>query len=598
MTRSFLAGAFVLGVGLASASLGAQSMDWPQHDLNVSKNRYAALDEINTSNAQRLALAWSFDGSTGGEALARITPIVVNGVMYVPARSKIFALHATTGKVLWSAPIGEPNESRDGPPLFFGQRGPTYGDGRLYLTGPNGVVFAFDSKNGKPAQAFGDNGTLPIVAKALAFKYPGKYASTDTPTTLGYQLVHPPVYHNGVLYLGVAAGDNHIEGGLVIAADGATGAIRWVFNTIPQGPADDGWAHAEPTWRGGGPRVGGGIWTPPAIDPELGFLYVTVGNPSPAYDGSTRHGVNLFTNSLLALHLATGRLAWHFQALHHDIWDLDTTNGPVLFDGVSGGKQVKGVAFAGKTCYLYALDRKTGAPINPIVETPVPTNTDFSAEQVWPTQPIPYTSRGIPQQPACATLARVTDPALAKLVRPMFEPFSTKGFIITSPGVEGGPNWGASAFSPKTGLIYVAAKNSAQSSQVKAIGDTAVRGPTSQPFWASRGKLGPTGMDVTLGLAAYDPLTGHQAWYIELPTNVAHRGGNLVTGGDLVFQGSVAGTFHALDARSGRQLWMWQAPGAAKGTGVNADPLTFQVNGKQYVSVAATNHTIYTFALP
>jgi glucose dehydrogenase len=244
----------------------------------------------------------------------------------------------------------------------------------------------------------------------------------------------PPTYHNGTLFIGVPFADSLINGGLVIAADGKTGALKWVFRAVPQGPNDDGWELAKDTWRGSAKRQGGGIWTQPAIDPELGLLYINVSNPSPNYDGSSRKGTNLFTNSVVALNLTSGKLAWHFQAIHHDIWDWDLVTGPTLFDVTVDGRTIKGVGALAKSCYAYLLNRDTGQPINPMVETPVVTKTDVPNEEVWPTQPIPYTSRGIPQQPFCATYPKVNDPELAKLVRPSFHPYLANEFVITSPG--------------------------------------------------------------------------------------------------------------------------------------------------------------------
>src|SRR5438477_6504996 len=144
-------------------------------------------------------------------------------------------------------------------------------------------------------------------------------------------MTSPAAYHNGTLYLGLALSEAHIPGGLVVAIDAQTAGVKWVFNTIPQGPSDDGWEIAKDTWRGG-QRAGGGVWTQPAIDPELGLLYVNVANPSPDYDGSARKGENLFTNSIIALHLQTGKLAWYYQTIHHDVWDFDLVTGPIVLD--------------------------------------------------------------------------------------------------------------------------------------------------------------------------------------------------------------------------------------------------------------------------
>jgi alcohol dehydrogenase (cytochrome c) len=383
----------------------------------------------------------------------------------------------------------------------------------------------------------------------------------------------------------------------MIALDGATGAIKWVFNTVPQGPQDEGWDLAKDTWVGG-VRHGGGVWTAPAIDPELGLIYFNSTNTSPTFDGSARKGLNLFTNALIALDLATGKLKWFYQTLHHDIWDWDLVSGPVLFDVAAGGRTIKGIGSPGKTCYLYLLDRATGAPINPIVETAVPTKTDVPGEEPWPTQPIPFTSKGVPQQPFCATYPTVTDKQLADRVRPMFHPYMANEFVITAPGNTGGANYGPPSFSPRTGLFYVTGKNDAYSIKVKVVGNTMRSdAPSDAPpdratavsFHGTIAAQGETGMTPNMTVSAYNPATGQQVWQVEIPKTT--NSGNLVTAGDVVFQG-VATDFYALDARSGRQLLKSTVEG-----GIRASPLTYQANGRQYVSIVAGN-IIFTFGLP
>src|SRR5262249_46863215 len=150
-------------------------------------------------------------------------------------------------------------------------------------------------------------------------------------------------YANGKVYVGTGTADSLIPGGVVMAIDGKTGAIDWAFRLVPQGPRDDGWEIAKDTWSGPN-RQGGGVWTQPAVDPETGLLYVNVSNPSPNYDGSSRTGINLFSNSIVALRLDTGKLAWYSQAIHHDIWDWDLMTGPTLFDMTVGGRPVKAIA--------------------------------------------------------------------------------------------------------------------------------------------------------------------------------------------------------------------------------------------------------------
>jgi glucose dehydrogenase len=431
--------------------------------------------------------------------------------------------------------------------------------------------------------SFGSKGRLQVADAAVKFKY------TDR-DPVGYKMMSPPAYFNGTLYVALALSENHIPGGLVVALDGTTGAVRWVFNTVPQGPDDDGWEIAKGTWSGGA-RAGGGSWTQPAIDAELGLIYINVGNPSPDYEGTARHGINLFTNSIVALNLASGKLVWHYQTIHHDLWDWDLVSGPVLFDVTVGGRTIKGVGSGGKNCLLYLWNRETGQPINPIVETAVLTKTDVPGEEVWPTQPVPYTAKGVPMQPFCATYPIVADPERARRARPMFYPYSVKELFIVS---HGGASFGSPAFSPRTGLIYVTGKNAALSFTVQVVGDTLRPSPEGGGHTAVIAKRDfDYGVTPTETVTAYNPGTGELVWQEEHPsrTNIGSAG-NLVTGGDVVFQGSDTGDFYALDARSGKQLFRFTGQRS-----VRASPLTYRVNGRQYVTVVASS-AVLTFGLP
>ena len=552
--------------------------DWPLHNLDIKGSRYSALRDINTTNVDRLELAWSFEPGAG-PGIAQATPLVVEGVMYLNAGSTLFAVNAVSGESIWTLTMDETLVARG--------RGPAYGDGRVYAFGA-ATMYATDGKTGELVESFGDAGRLEIISEALHFQYPDAYPPGFDAASLGYQLTTPPVYFDNTLYAGVALSENHIPGGLVIAADATTGAIKWVFNTVPQGPRDDGWEIAKDTW-GYGQKVGGGIWTPPAIDPDLGLLYVNAGNPSPDYDGSARLGMNLFTNATIALHLETGKLAWYYQTIHHDLWDWDHVTGPLLFDVTQDGRTVKGIAAAGKNCLMYIWDRATGEPINPMVETAVPTETDVPGDEVWPTQPIPYNARGVPMTPFCSTYPVIEDPALVERARPMYTPYLVNEMII---GTRGGSNWGGPSFSPRTGLLYVTGKNAAISFTVKPVGDSLEPNQRYAGHFGNMEEQGDSGVTPTKTLTAYDPVSGELAWQQTLPT-VRPTGtiGNLATAGDLVFQGSGAGGFHAFDARSGERLFLHETARP-----VSASPLTYQVDGKQYVSVVSID-TVLTFAL-
>jgi PQQ-dependent dehydrogenase (methanol/ethanol family) len=549
-------------------------VDWRSHNFDVRNQHYSPVEEINASNVAKLTLKWSF--KMGGEdIITQVTPVVVDGVMYFNAGSKLFAVDAATGRSLWTTEV-QPAFRGAG----LGRRGPTYANGRIYAYGET-FLYAVDAKTGKVVESFGNKGRLLVADAALRFKYGDR-------DPIGYEIASPPAFHDGTLYLGLAQSERHIQGGLVAAIDGATGAVKWVFNTIPQQPADDGWAAAGNTWVGGA-RHGGGVWFPPAIDPDLGMLYVNVANPDPSYEGTARKGMNLFTNSIVALNLQTGKLVWYYQTVHHDIWDLDLVTGPLLFDVEAGGRTIKGVATAGKNCFLYFFHRDTGKPINPIVETAVPTATDVPGEEPWPTQPFPYTATGVPMQPFCATFPIISDPEISKRARQFYTPYSTKEFYIVS---HGGSSFGSPSFSPRTGLYYVTGKNGAVSFTVKIMG-------TNLPPNVI-GSVGTTARrDYNMGLTpsqtvtAYNPVTGEVVWQDVHPTKThIFTSGNLATGGDLVFQGSDTGDFYALDARTGKKLFTYTAA-----EGVRANPLTYRIAGHQYVSVVAAN-TLLTFGLP
>ena len=555
---------------------------WLSHNLDLHGTRYAEVDEIDTSNVERLQLAWSF-GVEAENIITQVTPLVVDGVMYLnDADGTVFALDAATGKAIWTMALADDTKS-----IVSRPRGPTYGNGWLYAFFGT-TMFALDARTGDRVESFGDGGRLEIVAEALHFKYPDQYPLSVDTRSLGHQMTAPPAYYQNALYAGVGLSDRHIPGGLVIAADATTGAIKWVFNTVPQRPTDDGWEVAKDTW-GTGKRAGGGVWTTPAIDPDLGLVYVNAGNPSADYDGSARPGMNLFTNATIALELETGKLAWYYQTVHHDVWDLDHVTGPLLFDATRDARTVKGVAAGGKNCLLYLWDRATGEPINPMVETAVPTTTDVPGEHIWPTQPFPYTARGVPMTPFCNTYPLVSDPETRDDARQIYSPYSTTEAYIVA---HGGSSWGPPSFSPRTGLLYVSAKDGSIAATVKPVGNTVeigrgLGGRTSMQ--SSRRDDMPPEFTVT----AYEPVSGELVWQQRMPTNSAiGASGNFVTAGDLVLQGTDIGELYIFDARTGDQLFLYR-----HNRPIRASPLTYRVNGKQYISVVATN-AVLTFALP
>lgn len=558
----------------------AGQTNWTSHNLDLHNRRYSELDEINTVTVGRLTQRWTFEVPASAD-VSQVTPLVVDGMMYFHAGASVFAVNAATGEAVWSLELETAERNR--------VRGPTYANGTVYTYNGANLVAA-DSQTGSLIESFGNNGVLPVVGLALQAKYPDVYPPTLDPYTLGYRITSAPAYHDGTLYVGAALSEGHIPGGLVIATDAVTGAIKWVFNTIPQRPQDDGWEIANDTW-GDGARAGGGVWTQPAIDLDLRLIYFNTGNPSPDYDGSARPGMNLFTNATIALDLDTGALRWHYQTVHHDLWDWDNVTGPVLFDVTRNGRTIKGVGAAGKNCLLYLWHRDTGQPINPMVETLVPTETNVPGEQVWPTQPIPHNARGVPMTPFCATFVDLDDPVLHAQTRQMYTPYSTNEHYIVA---HGGSSFGSPAFSPRTQLLYVTGKNAAVSLIVKPVGDTLEPGPHGDGHSANFEELSRIpAYTPTTTVSAYEPASGEQVWQQVLPTlTPIGSSGNLATAGDLVFQGTDDGGFYGFHAGTGEQLFKHEARRP-----VRASPLTYEVNGKQYIAVIATN-TVIAFTLP
>ena len=412
------------------------------------------------------------------------------------------------------------------------------------------VLYVVDAKTGKIVESFGNKGRLQVADAALRFKYPDKDPA-------GYQIAGPPAYHNGTLYVGLAQSESHIPGGLVLAIDGRTGAVKWVFNTIPQGPADDGWEVAKDTWRGGA-RAGGGMWTQPAIDPDLGLLYVNAGNPSPDYDGSARKGMNLFTNAIIALHMQTGKMAWYYQTIHHEVWDFDLVTGPVLFDMKVGGRTIKGVASGGKNCYLYIWHRETGQPMNPMVEMQVPTQTDVPGRGDLADAALPLHGQG---RADAALLPDVPDhrqPRARQARAPDLLPVSVKENYILS---HGGFSFGSPAFShspdsctsPGRTRLFRSRSNQWATRFAGAPVPLARqhRSPEGPTLRARRGRRRSEHGDRD-GIQSGDR-RARVAGRFCLATGIGSAG-NLATAGDLVFQGSDTGDFYAFDARTGRQL--------------------------------------------
>jgi quinohemoprotein ethanol dehydrogenase len=569
-TAAALVGALTAWGGVrpgAQQNTSGRSVDWAMHNLDFAGSRFSTLDQINTNNVKSLVPRWLFQHGVIDGVSNQTTPIVIGGVMYLTdSRGSVYAVDAVDGHLIWSYDVTTQLGGGREVGYTFRQRGAAYGDGVVYTAGGS-FLFALDAKTGKPMLDFGDNGKASVILDVLLQRYPETKAAID----LGYWFTAAPQLYKGVLYIGTTRSESHIPGGHVLAVDAKTGKVLWHFNTVPQDEKDQGWEIAGPTWVGG-ERNGGGIWETPSIDPELGLMYVAVANPFGA--SAKRHGMNLFTDSIIALTLDTGQLKWYFQQTHHDVWDYDSGNQPILFDVTVNGRRVRALAEASKNGFLYILDRETGKPVHEVRETPVPTETSRPGEAPWPTQPIPYTAAGKPMEPVCPVVPTEIPEERQKTMTlaPMFAPLEANQ--IYAPGNQGGANYGPISYSPETGLLYVNA--------------------VDWPFAAGRG--------AKMYFSAYDPTTGELVWR-QIREGYG-QAGSVVTAGGVVFVGAgsnTAGYFYAFDAKTGEELWKFNT-----GAGVFSSPSIYMVNGEEFVTVASGGgergrrggDLILSFALP
>lgn len=564
----------------SAAELVADAADnWVGWNGNVYNSRYSTLNDVNASNVKRLKVAWTRNLTIPGlkakmgplGVFAEQQPVVYEGVMYMPdTTGNVWAMDATTGERIW---INRAKFPKGLTPLLP-SRGVALGEGKVYIGLGDATLSAIDQSTGR------------TVWKKKVADYKAGYYFTNAPT-----------YYNGMVITGTSGGDSGARA-FVVALDAKTGKEKWRFYVIPEKKGDPGnW-----TWPKDRAFLGGGaMWNTPTIDPQLGLMYVVVGNPIP-YSGVIRgKGQELFTDSIIALNVRTGKLRWYFQTTHHDIWDYDATNPTILFD--LDGK--KGIAHAGKTGWVYILDRRNGKPLIGINEEPVP---QLKSVNTYPTQPVPV---GDAWSKQCATKSayagkKAPDGKPYK-VGCIYEPYDDKQFVAFGPGALGGANWPPSAYSPETGYMYICSKDTesawraipAEDQKLKPLGD----------FAQIEGLTPGAGVNVksTGRIVAVNMRNNRIVWQKKW-VSICYSG-MTATAGNLVFVGTNEGKLRAYNAKTGAQLW--ESP-KLKG-GVNAPTVTYRANGKQYVAVFAGGNGIasifggvkpfyssrfYAFALP
>jgi quinoprotein glucose dehydrogenase len=449
---------FPLGC-VALALLGAcqrhpQSVDWPAHGGDAGHTQSSALAQINTRNVSQLQVAWTYrsgDARPEGRSQIQCNPIVIRGVLYgTSPQLKVFALDAATGVARWTF---DPFDGESAPNALGVNRGVVYwesGEDQRILVAAGQRLYALDAKTGKPVASFGQNGSASLK-EGLGERAQQLYVLSNTPGAIYQDLL--------IIGTRLSEGPGPSAPGHIRAFDVRTGRVRWVFKTIPE-PGEFGY-DTWPTdaWT----HIGGAnAWSGISVDTTRGLVFLPTGSAAFDFWGGNRHGQNLFANSLLVLKAATGERVWHYQFVHHDLWDRDLPSAPVLVTVTHDGRRVDAVAQTTKSGHVFLFNRETGVPLFPIEEQPVPAS-DLKGESTWPTQPLPVKPPAFSRQ--AFTEADVTDVSeasraavLAQLgkVRTgrQFIPPSEQGTVIF-PGFDGGAEWGGAAFDADSGLLYV-----------------------------------------------------------------------------------------------------------------------------------------------
>ncbi len=612
----------------ATARLGepadiARETEWRYYGGDQGGSKYSPLDQINKTNVRQLKPAWIFDsgdlsdGTTYPTRSAfETTPLVVDGVMYVSTSfHRLFALDAETGKILWEF---DPKFDRFTRVVLHFSRGVAYWtDGthkRILLGDQQARLFSIDAVTGKLDPAFGNGGLLDMK-RGVADKYP----------TTPYGLTSPVTVCGNTFIAGAWVADGEPQGpsGDVRGFDVHTGRLKWRFHTVAR-PGEFG----HDTWGGDSwvDRTGANAWSIMSADEKLGLVYLPLTSPASDFYGADRPGSNLFADSLVALDCETGERRWHFQTVHHNIWDYDLPAQPILFTITRDGQSLDGVAQITKTGFVFAFDRATGKPLFDIEERPVPKSA-IPGEQSWPTQPIPLKPPPFARQSMrLDELTTVTPGSRAECLAKiegaevegdLYRPITEKPTVYF-PGTNGGANWGGGSFDPATGTLYVNSMNvGAFMRLVKRRGDEglAYRNQGFGRFWDSNNypcQQPPWGL-----LTAIDMSRGEFRWQVRLgefdeltgrgvpKTGTPNLGGSIVTAGGLVFIAATNDSrFRAFDKDTGEELWVTRLPASG-----HATPMTFlgKKTGRQFVVIAAGGGNKYNkevdsklvaFALP
>ena len=569
---------------------------WPVTSATPGNTKYSPLDQINRDNVHRLEVAWEYHTGDEGYTI-ECNPIIIDNTLYATSPSvNAFALEATTGKERWVfdpyAHIGETKRMRKSSAV---NRGLTYwedGEDKRLFFGVGPYLFALDAQSGQPIPSFGEQGRIDLLT-GLDREVAGLWINASS----------PGIIYRDLLIVGaqVGEGEGPMSPGHVRAYDVRTGERRWIFHTIPY-PGEYGYdTWPKEAWKTfGGANAWGGF----SLDEEKGLLFFGTGSPSHDHFGANRHGQNLFGNSVVALKAETGERVWHYQVVHHDLWDYDLPTPPNLVTVTHDGQRIDAVAQVTKTGFVFLFNRLTGEPLFPIEERPVPQSA-VPGEQTWPTQPFPtrpqaYARQGFTEEDITNRSAEAHDFVRKNVYdrygeAALFNPPSFEGDIVF-PQFNGGTDWGGAAVDPETAFLYVNNSNEPELMQVveasadarfpyEVTGHQPVKDqegyPISTPPWGT--------------LSAIDLNQGTIVWQVpfgtypelegtgQLPTGTFNMGGPAVTAGGLVFLGgSMDENFRAFDKETGRVLWETKLP-----AGGYATPAVYAVDGRQYVVIGA-----------
>lgn len=601
--------------------------EWPVYGGDPGGMKYSPLDLIQRGNVRRLELAWRWE--TGEKRLEEYktfpgmfeaTPVMTGGALYLSTPyNRVVALDPETGRERWSY---DPKAYVDGQVpngTGFVHRGvalwrdPHSGGMRVFLNSRSHLI-ALDAGTGQPVASFGDNGIVNLTAGLRWEVNPRQYTNTS-----------PPVVYKDLVIVGNGVADRLVfrkdPPGDVRAFDARTGKLVWTFHTVPHAGE-----FGHDTWGAGSAEFTGhtNVWAPMSLDEARGLLYLPVSTPSNDFYGGRRPGANLFADSLVCLDAATGRRKWHYQLVHHGLWDYDMPAPPNLVTIHVNGQRIDAVVQLTKMGFVYVFDRVTGKPVWPIEERPVPAS-DVPGEKAWPTQPFPtrppaLSPQGVTLDDAFDLTPELKAEAQAELQKyrlgPLFTPPSLRGTVMR-PGIIGGANWGGGAFDPESGLLYVKTSNwPAVANLVKPDAASEsdaeyVMGRSSATFHDGIPLLKPPyGYLTTVNLNSGDiqwqvpfgddaRLRAHPALAgLKLPAQLGAAGvqGAIVTKGGIVFAGGGDTAFHAIDKSTGHELWSYPVPARTTGT-----PMTYSIHGRQYVVVATGSGdraALLAFALP